>query len=304
MDFFTHLLFGFLLSSWYSSSFYNPYVVLGSLMAILPDFDVLLFPLWKKFKMTGHHGITHTFIFICIAAPITAIVARFFFWSELNLPGATAIMLVTGFVHILCDALTNWGTPILYPLSRRYLSVGLDVAVNIYLMFAFFLTVLFLALVRFRYIGMLNMEQASVIVGACYLSYLGIRAGFKGHYKRKYRNGFSLLPTELFWRWKIAKRVEQADALLVYVNNDEGIKEYRIPKAGNSIPPILTCSDMVYTYYLPEVQVHLSVFKFPYYKISCTGDVWKIEWFVAEMHPRMRIKVEYRNGEIKTSSWW
>ena len=48
MDFLSHLMIGFLVSSWASGSFSNEYVAAGILMAALPDFDFLLYPLQKS----------------------------------------------------------------------------------------------------------------------------------------------------------------------------------------------------------------------------------------------------------------
>ncbi|MEM3395981.1 MAG: metal-dependent hydrolase [Thermoplasmata archaeon] len=304
MDFFTHLLFGFLVSSWVSGNFYNPYVILGSLLAVLPDFDIFLFPLWRRFPFTSHHGITHTAIFVIVGSPVVALLAKFLFWGELNLVLATAIMLLCGLLHLGCDALTNWGTPVFYPLSKKYYNLSVDVAVNVYLMLGFFVAVLFLALVRFRYITFLNMEMASGILGALYLTYFGFRSATKLYFRKKFGKEFALLPTEKPWHWRMARRLENEKEIVVGIRNSEGLKEYRIPKFRGEKIEIRSCEDMVYTYHLPEVQSHLSVFRFPYYKLNCSNGVWEIVWYVAEMHPRMNLRVEYRDGKFTVRSWW
>ncbi|MEM3493228.1 MAG: metal-dependent hydrolase [Thermoplasmata archaeon] len=303
MDFFTHLMFGFLVSSWLSGNFYNPYVILGSLLAVLPDFDIFLYPLWRRFPFTAHHGITHTLFFVVLASPVIALTAKFFLWNELGFGVATEIMFITGALHLLCDALTNWGTPLLYPVSKKYYNLRLDVAVNPYLMLGFFGAVLFLASVRFRYLAFLNMEMASGILGLSYLSYFGLRAGFKLHLRRAHGNAFVLLPTEKPWHWRMARRDETESEIVVKVKNSNGLSEYRIPKPRGKIE-IRKPEDLVYTYFLPEVQSHLCVFRFPYYEMKLSKDAWEIVWYVAEMHPRMNLRVVYRDGKLRVTSWW
>ncbi|MGB9636812.1 MAG: metal-dependent hydrolase [Thermoplasmata archaeon] len=305
MDFFTHLMLGFLLSSWCSGNFYNPYVILGSFIAVLPDFDILLFPLWKRFPSTAHHGFTHTAVFVVLVSVFLSFVSKAIFWPDLNIPLVFPIMLTTGFLHLGCDALTNWGTPVLYPFVKKYFSLGIDVAVNVYLMLSFFVSVLFLALVRFQYISFLNMEMASTILGIGYLSYFGVRVGFKVYLGHSGQKNFDLLPTDRFWHWKLAKRVETEEEIVVSVKNSEGVDDYRIPKIESKEKiNIQRCEDMVYTYHLPAVQSYLSVFKYPYYRIDCTSNEWKITWYVAEMHPRMYLEVKYKAGKFEVRSWW
>ncbi|MCX8173562.1 MAG: metal-dependent hydrolase [Thermoplasmata archaeon] len=304
MDFFTHLMFGFLISSWASGNFYNPYVVLGSLLAVLPDFDIFLFPLWRRFPFASHHGITHTALFVVAVSPVIAVIGKFLFWTDLNLPVAAGIMLVTGLMHLGCDALTNWGTPVLYPLSKKYYNLSIDLAVNVYLMLWFFAAVVFLALVRFRYLPFLNMEMASAILGVSYLSYFALRAGSKLYFKRRFKNEFCLLPTEKPWHWRMARRSENEKEIVIGIRNSRGVEEYRIPKFHGERIEVKSCEDLVYTYYLPEVQSHLGVFRFPYYRLNCTNGKWEIIWYVAEMHPRMNLKVDYTDGRFRVRSWW
>ena len=78
MDFFTHLMVGFIISSLASGSFHNNYVLFGTLMAGLPDFDVFLYPLWKSLPITRHHGITHMIIFIVIVSALVNILLAVF----------------------------------------------------------------------------------------------------------------------------------------------------------------------------------------------------------------------------------
>jgi hypothetical protein len=42
----------------------------GTLMNIVPDFNFLLFPLWKRFPFTWHHGISHTLAFILVVSAL------------------------------------------------------------------------------------------------------------------------------------------------------------------------------------------------------------------------------------------
>ncbi len=111
MDFFTHMLVGYLVAVTLGMPLGGLGVsegvyLFGVLMAMLPDFDVILFPLARRFPMLRHHGFTHTVPFIAVASCIGAVVgARVY---GLPFSALLAVGFASGMSHLLCDWFTNF----------------------------------------------------------------------------------------------------------------------------------------------------------------------------------------------------
>jgi membrane-bound metal-dependent hydrolase YbcI (DUF457 family) len=297
MDFLNHLMIGFLVSSWASGSFYNEYVVAGILMAALPDFDYLLYPLWKRLTIAGHHGITHTFLFIVvISVAIFSFSAAYTGFAD---PRLLLIMLLAGFSHIFCDFITNWGVPAFYPIEKKHFKINLDMAINPYLILYFFLGTAFLAIVAFNYLAPMDLWGANAFLGLTYIAYFGSRSAFKICNARKPENrGFVALPTRLPHKWKFAKRIESDDEIMVVVKDNPDIRKYVIPKCR--IDEITRCEDLPCSYWLKQVQLHMQVFEYPYYERDCTNGQRKIIWRSAEMGNVLSVHVLCESGQTKT----
>lgn len=298
MDFFTHLMIGFLLSSLLGGSFSNQYVVLGTLMAALPDFDILLYPLWRRMPITRHHGITHTTIFV-IAASVT-LFAAYGAFSGIADPKLLMVMLLGGFSHIFFDFITNWGVPIFYPFKKGYSKIDLDMSVNPYTILLFFTGVIFLDAARLNYFSSFDLKSATIILVLVYLVYFVSRAGFKIYYTKKPENeGFSALPTLIPYRWKFAKRIETDGEIRVLLKSNPRTRTYVIPKGR--LEMIAKCQDLVNTYWLGQVQDYMRVFEYPYYETDCQDGRMKITWRSAEMGELLSVHVECVGDNI--NSW-
>jgi len=298
MDFFTHLMIGFLISSWLGGSFSNQYVVLGTLMAALPDFDFFLYPLWRRMPITRHHGITHTVIFVMAASVILFI--TFDALTGIADNKLLIVMLLGGFSHILCDFITNWGLPPFYPFEKGYSKIDLDMSINPYTILFFFPGLIFLAAARLNYFEPFDLKSAASALGLIYLVYFASRAGFKVYYSMKTENkGFAALPTAVPYKWKFAKRIETDEEILVLLKSNPRTKTYVIPKGR--IEQITEFQDLVYTYWLGQVQDCLRVFEYPYYETDCQDGRMKIIWRSAEMGDLLAVHVVCENN--KFNSW-
>jgi membrane-bound metal-dependent hydrolase YbcI (DUF457 family) len=127
LDLFTHVLTAYLLT--YGLVGFQPsYLAAGALAGGLPDGDILLYPLWKRFPILRHHGITHSFTGITIIALGGAVVG-----PQLA-PGSPlvyfAVMWVAGALHVLEDAFTNFSVPPFLPFSKQRVQLDADRAVN------------------------------------------------------------------------------------------------------------------------------------------------------------------------------
>lgn len=288
MDFFTHLMIGFLISSLASDSAYNNYVIFGTLLAVLPDFDILLLPFWKSHPITRHHGITHM-LGLVVAASLFICAVLYIGWG-ISDPKLFLLMCLTGSSHIFGDYITTWGVNPFYPLSKKYAKLNLDTAVNPYLILFFFMGVLFLALVQFKYIP-LSVYQSSLLLGAAYIAYFSLRISLKLYYTRKKENsGFDALPTFLPHEWKFVRKIEDDNEIRITLKNSPG-REYVIPKG--ELKSIKNCDDLIKTYWCPQVQKHMRVFSYPYYKFKCDSGSYCISWYSVEMSQNMRVQVTY-----------
>ena len=74
MDFFTHLLLGFIIALIVDGPNFDLNLVAAIFMGQISDLDFMLFPLWKKLPFTGHHGITHTPIFVLSVSLLISII--------------------------------------------------------------------------------------------------------------------------------------------------------------------------------------------------------------------------------------
>lgn len=295
MDFFTHLLIGLIIPSLADGSNATIYIASSIFMSLLPDLDFLMAPLWNRLPFTGHHGITHTLIFI--------IAASAFIYSSLGVlfgVSDTRLLLViflTGLTHLLGDLLGTGGVPLFYPASSRYFKLNIDLGINPSLaLFSFIGTIVISAtyLGIFRFI---DVRSAAMILGSIYVLYYVTRAVLKIREERAEENkGFTALPTIRPYSWKFAKRIETPEAIVIHLKTSKGIKTYRIPKDRRD--RIERCEDLPYTYWYPMVQGEMRFFEYPCYRITCEGDRMEIIWNSAEAGKFIEIKVSCEKGEI------
>ncbi|MCI4336200.1 MAG: metal-dependent hydrolase [Thermoplasmata archaeon] len=129
MDLFTHVLIAYLLA-FGLVGFQPAYLAAGAIAGGLPDGDILLFPLARRFPMLRHHGITHSIFGVTVVAAIGGglIAPRI-------APGDPlvyfVVMEVGGLGHMLQDGFTHFSVPPLLPFSERRLELDADRAINI-----------------------------------------------------------------------------------------------------------------------------------------------------------------------------
>jgi membrane-bound metal-dependent hydrolase YbcI (DUF457 family) len=301
MDILTHLLSGYLISYWASGSPFDIYIIFGTMMAAVPDVDVLLAPLRRRLPLplTGHHGATHLFIFVILFSTIIYILLNQFFGiSDLKL---LLLMCLTGSVHILEDFIGTGAVYLLYPYKKKQSKLNLEVGASPVLAVYSLSAIALLLAINLNIITFIDMWTASILVAGIFVANLAIRATLKHHFSHKAENqGFSALPTIIPYRWKFARRTESEHEIAVEIKYSQGIRRYVIPKSRRE--KFETCEDLVYTYWLPQVQAKLEIFDYPYYQIECGRGKMEIIWRSAEMGRVMEVKVTIVNGspEVKT----
>lgn len=299
MDIFTHLLSGYLISYWISGYPFNLYVILGTFMAVAPDLDLFLKPLCRRLPQACHHGITHTFLFIIIISTVIYIILGVILGFS-NL-GLLLLMYLTGSLHLLWDFVGTGGVRPFYPIGRKFSKLNLEVGANPVLGIYSLLSAAFLLGLYFHPVEFIDFRRASFLAGAGYVLDLCLRAAMKHYYSRKPENeGFTALPTIDPRRWRFAKRIDTEKTIEVIIKTGQRTDRYSIPKAG--IERIERCRDLASTYWLPQVQEHLRIFDFPYYRVDCGGGKREIIWNTAEMGRVVDIKVAFVKDKLKVST--
>lgn len=293
MDFFTHLLLGLIIASLADGSDANIYIAAGIVMVILPDLDFLMAPLWKKYPFTGHHGITHTLIFIIAASVIT-------FEALSYLAGASdlrlfLVILLGGLSHITGDLLGIGGVPLFYPLSKRYFKLNVDLGINPILAAFSFIGAAVLSAAHLGITQFADARATAMLLGSIFVLYYAFRALLKILEERAEENrGFVALPTIRPDRWKFARRTETEEAITIALKTSDGIKTFRIPKDRRD--KIERCSDLPYTYWHPLVQGEMRFFEYPCYRTACEEGRMEITWNSAEAGKFIEIKVICEEG--------
>ncbi|MBM4249817.1 MAG: metal-dependent hydrolase [Euryarchaeota archaeon] len=115
---------------------YNEYLLLlPVVMAMLPDFDVVLYALprgvRRRFRGIRHRGTSHTLVFLGAGALVVAYI--FNVVAGIPLLAGFVLALLGGLSHVLLDAMTSFAFPYLGPFSWKERSLDLDGAVTWYM---------------------------------------------------------------------------------------------------------------------------------------------------------------------------
>jgi membrane-bound metal-dependent hydrolase YbcI (DUF457 family) len=296
MDFFTHLLIGLIVASLADGQNIYLYTALAVFMSLLSDLDFAMFPLWKWFPSTGHHGITHTPIFVFAAsAVIYAAITIFTGTSDIE---ALLVMLLAGSLHIFGDFLGTGGVPLLYPFSWRYFKLNIDLGIDTLLMLFSIagIAVLFRAYLNYPYFP--DARSASILLGSLFILYYATRGALKLYQEHKPENmGFTALPTKNPFKWKYARRIETKEDIKIFLKTSEGVKTFTIPKDRRE--RIEKCEDLVYTYWNPQVQGEMRFFEYPCYKVICQEGRKEIVWNSAESGKVIEVQVTIEEGHLR-----
>lgn len=138
MDFFTHMLVGYMLgwlATWGITG-YNEYLILLSVvMAMFPDFDIFLYGIPRRFRdqVRGihHRGITHTVLFIIGLSIVMSCLFHIFFGTEIL--AGIFIAFIGGLSHVVADLMTSYSVPHLAPFSWKARSLDIDGAITWYM---------------------------------------------------------------------------------------------------------------------------------------------------------------------------
>lgn len=137
MDPFSHILLAYLLGFgiWGPSGL--QYVVAAAIAGALPDLDVALYPLSRRFPLLRHRGISHSIVGVTIIAAIGCVVVPpLMAWGLGPAFGQGSILAffvaleVGGLSHVFLDSMDHWSVPILAPFSSQEYNFDVDRIMN------------------------------------------------------------------------------------------------------------------------------------------------------------------------------
>jgi membrane-bound metal-dependent hydrolase YbcI (DUF457 family) len=138
MDPFSHLLLGYLLGFGLFGVQGLQYVVAAAVAGALPDADVALFPLSRRFPLLRHRGISHSIVGVTVIATVGTWVVPWALGLAFGVgfasgsPWAYFVALeVGGLSHVLLDAMDHWSVPIFAPFRDREYSFDADRIANV-----------------------------------------------------------------------------------------------------------------------------------------------------------------------------
>jgi|SRR5208282_4715911 len=138
MDPFSHLLLGYLLGFGIWGPAGLQYVVAAAIAGALPDMDVALFPLSRRFPLLRHRGVSHSIFGVTLLAAVGCfVIPRAMAWgfgSDFGQGSPVTFFValeVGGLSHVFLDSLDHWSVPIFAPFSPTEYHFDVDRIVNV-----------------------------------------------------------------------------------------------------------------------------------------------------------------------------
>jgi len=138
MDPFSHLLLGYLLGFgvWGPSGL--PYVIAAAIAGALPDLDVALYPLSRRFPLFRHRGVSHSLLGVTVIAAVGCfVVPPVMAWGlgpafgQGSLLDYFLALEIGGLSHVFLDSLDHWSVPVFAPFSPVEYHFDVDRIVNV-----------------------------------------------------------------------------------------------------------------------------------------------------------------------------
>jgi membrane-bound metal-dependent hydrolase YbcI (DUF457 family) len=138
MDPFSHILLGYLLGFGVWGTGGLQYVVAAAIAGALPDLDVALFPLSRRFPLLRHRGISHSIFGVTVIAVVGCfVVPPLMSWGLGSSFGQGSVLAyftaleVGGLSHVFLDSLDHWSVPVFAPFSAVEYHFDVDRIVNV-----------------------------------------------------------------------------------------------------------------------------------------------------------------------------
>jgi len=134
MDFFTHLVFGMLMYLLFLKEISFNYLFIAILFSTIPDLDVFLSPLRRKFnlKYLDHRGGSHSYVVGMVVSAIFALI-----YSPITGHPFIIIWIIGSLfygLHVTMDIFTTTKIPCFYPFSKKEYSFYVEKAGSLFTM--------------------------------------------------------------------------------------------------------------------------------------------------------------------------
>ena len=119
MDFFTHLIFGALMYTFFLKEVTFNYFFLAMFFAILPDLDIFISPLKRRFKSNylEHRSGSHSYVIGVILSTIIGGIYSILTQQSFFIVWIIGIIFYS--IHVSLDLLTTTKIPCFYPISKK-----------------------------------------------------------------------------------------------------------------------------------------------------------------------------------------
>lgn len=207
------MIFAYLLSFVIWGPAAPQYIAAGALAGGLPDADILLFPIARRFPALRHRGIVHSVLGVTIIAAVGSVLVPFlpYFGAASTLLYFIA-MEIGGLSHLVLDGFTDFAVTPLAPFSRRILRLDADVAVSFVTLGLTVATLVVLIEEHGKVAFGLWVETAWILVGVYggYLVLRGVARWYAGRLGA--RDGFTgVAPSTNPWRWVLVEADDTPD---------------------------------------------------------------------------------------------
>ncbi len=325
MDLFTHVLIAYLISYAIWGPNHLQYVAAGALAGGLPDGDILLFPLARRFPALRHRGIVHTVLGVTVLAVAGAFLVPLLLAAVVN-PAFAAGSALLYFVameigslsHLALDGFTNYPVRPLAPFSQRELHLDADRAVNFGTL-AFTAFSFWLMLYEMGRVPIPVWETTAWLLLAGYLGYLAFRgaARWRAGQAAK-REGFTAVaPTDHPGVFLLIE--ERRDAQGVRLRHAEfhllrGVRAtgptLEFPWSEPSPGPVATEEDALRASYRPALE-RGRMLEMTYHSAAVrpAPGGWKVLWYSLEFTMLGRAAavlatVDRTTGAVETRTAW
>jgi membrane-bound metal-dependent hydrolase YbcI (DUF457 family) len=317
MDLFTHVIFAYLLSFVIWGPAAPQLIAAGALAGGLPDADALLFPLWKRFPILRHHGITHSLIGVTIVAAAGSVLVPYLpYFTHASTLLYFVAMEIGGLSHVFLDGFTHFAVTPFLPVSLRQLRLDADVAINIIMLTLTSVTLVTLILERGTVPFTLWVETAWILT-AIYGGYLLLRgiARWRAELVRRREGYSSVTPTTNPRVWTLVDQVDTADMYRVRYRRyhfgertPEPERSMEVRKVAPTPGPVLTPEAALERTYLPALETNSWLASRAHVGRAVErGGVFEVVWYIVEVAGfgrtmGVRGEIDRATGEMRLHS--
>jgi membrane-bound metal-dependent hydrolase YbcI (DUF457 family) len=317
MDLFTHVIFAYLLSFALTGGQAPVYIAAGALAGGLPDSDILVFPLARRFPLLAHHGITHSILGVTGFAVAGALL------GPLIVPGTSPLFLLLfmelgGLSHLVTDGLTNFAVPPFAPFSDVQVHLDTDRPISLFTLPLSIASLVILLSERGTVPIPVWVDTAWALL-AIYVGYIAARAfgRWKAGRASKAEGYTAVVPTGNPFSWLLVDEKERPGSWQMRFAR-YGVRKgtyspqqnISLSTAGAGTGPVRSAEEAIERSYKPSMAAsRFLAISYRYALVKGEGDKYEVHWFSIEWlimgrAPGVLATVDAATGAVKVRSSW